>query len=112
MTWQGNDRRDRLPPNWTAIRARVFALHGDICHVCGEAGADGVDHVQPGDDHRLANLRPIHHHGPPYCHRGKSAQEGVAARAQLRLARYRPRERHPGAVRRDDDASDTQSHDG
>ena len=102
MTWQGSDRRDRLPPDWAAIRRRVFARYGHICHVCGQAGADGVDHVQAGDNNALANLRPIHHNQPPYCHRAKSAQEGVSARARLRLARYRPRERHPGAVRRED----------
>lgn len=33
-------RRDRL-------RAQVFTRDGDVCHICGQPGADTVDHVVP-----------------------------------------------------------------
>jgi 5-methylcytosine-specific restriction protein A len=75
----------------------VLRLYGDVCHICGESGTDAVDHVEPGDDHSPENCRPIHQDVPPFCHRYKSAQEGVAARAARRAARFRAPERHPGS---------------
>lgn len=96
MAWEGSDRRQRLPPDWqTRIVPAAFRLHGDICHVCGDPGADAIDHVIPGDDHSLPNLRPIHQDVPPYCHRHKSAAEGVEARRRIRDQRRRPPEPHP-----------------
>jgi len=98
--WEGHDRAKRLPASWHAQRQRILRNYGRICHVCGGAGADGVDHVRPGDDHSDANLRPIHHNVAPFCHRAKSSAEGgVAAgraRKQIVAARKRPEERHPG----------------
>lgn len=92
--WNGSRRVNRLPANWREqIRPRVFATYGDICHLCGLPGADVVDHVAAGDDHSLANLRPAH---DDPCHRRKSAQEGVQARAARRESIKRPAERHPG----------------
>lgn len=96
MAWAGSDRRDRLPANWPALRRHAMRVHRGQCHVCGERGSDAVDHVRAGDDHSPDNLRPIHQDVPPYCHRTKSAGEGVAARAELRAQRARPVERHPG----------------
>jgi 5-methylcytosine-specific restriction protein A len=100
--WSGSSRRVRLPREWHAQRARVLRDHGRICHVCGGPGADAVDHVVQGDDHSDANLRPIHHHVPPYCHRAKSSREGGQAEGRARAARLaarkRPQERHPGLV--------------
>lgn len=96
VAWTGSDRRDRLPRNWYALRREVMALHGAVCHVCGMTGSDAIDHLRAGDDHSVANLAPIHQDVPPYCHREKSAHEGVAARARLRAQRTRPPERHPG----------------
>lgn len=29
------------------LRAEVFARHGDVCHLCGQSGADTVDHLVP-----------------------------------------------------------------
>lgn len=95
MAWQDSTRASRLPTDWRARRARVMALHGTVCHVCGMPGADQVDHVQAGDDHSMGNLRPIH---DDPCHRLKSAREGVAARAELQGQRARPAEIHPGEV--------------
>lgn len=44
-------------------RARILA-RDDVCHLCGEPGADAVDHViavaNGGTDHP-ANLAPVHH---------------------------------------------------
>lgn len=96
MSWEGSDRAERLPADWSAVRADVMAAHGAVCHVCGLPGSDAVDHVRPGDDHSAANLAPIHQDVWPYCHRAKSAHEGVAARAELRAQRTRPVEKHPG----------------
>ena len=97
--WKGSDRRGRLPADWKAPRgtkAAVYALYGDICHLCGLPGADSIDHVTPGDDHSLENLRPAH---DDPCHRQKSAREGVEARARKRASIRRPPEPHPGLLR-------------
>lgn len=92
--WQGSQRVNRLPPGWYAkVRPLVFELYGNICHLCGRPGADIVDHVRPGDDHSLSNLRPAH---DDPCHRRKSAQEGVEARRRARESIKRPVEPHPG----------------
>jgi 5-methylcytosine-specific restriction enzyme A len=96
MPWNTSDRRNRLPAGWeTRIVPHVMRTHGHVCHVCHRPGADAVDHIRPGDDHRLENLAPIHQDVPPYCHRAKSAREGVDARTALRQARTRPAESHP-----------------
>lgn len=98
--WASSDRAARLPREWHAQRARVLRDHGRVCHVCGGPDADAVDHVQRGDDHSPANLRPIHDRVFPHCHRRKSAQEGAGASASARRARIAARkrepERHPG----------------
>jgi 5-methylcytosine-specific restriction endonuclease McrA len=90
--WAGSQRKDRLPANWySQIRPKVFARFGRTCHWCGRPGADDVDHLVPGDDHGIDNLRPIHSwRTPQRCHAYKSAAEGVAARR-----RDRPPEQHP-----------------
>lgn len=96
MAWKGSDRRARLPADWaTRIVPRVIRAHARRCHVCGGGGADAVDHIRRGDDHRLTNLAPIHQDVPPYCHREKTAREAVEARSAIRAARLRPPEPHP-----------------
>jgi 5-methylcytosine-specific restriction enzyme A len=97
MGWESSDRRQRLPSDWPARAAASMRTHNGVCHVCGQPGADAVDHIVPGDDHSPVNLAPIHQDVPPYCHRIKSAREGVQARAELRRRRTRPTEPHPGA---------------
>jgi len=93
VPWEGSSRRARLPADWQWRRRQVFAVHGDVCHVCELPGADEVDHVVAGDDHRLANLRPIHSwRTPQRCHVAKTAAEALAARPRL----HRDRESHPG----------------
>lgn len=80
--WSSSDRRSRLPVNWSTpggIRDQVFKAKGRRCKlnfvdICTKF-ATQVDHIVPGDDHRLDNLQPVC--GP--CHARKSAQEGAAA---------------------------------
>ncbi|MEU7217989.1 HNH endonuclease [Nocardia iowensis] len=60
--------------------------------------ASEVDHIRPGGDHSLSNLRAV----CTPCHGRKSAAEGAAAsvarRRELRTRRFRPAERHPGSL--------------
>jgi 5-methylcytosine-specific restriction enzyme A len=79
QAWAGSTRRQRLPRDWPQLRAAVLTRDGGVCHVCGGPGADEVDHVVPGDNHRLENLAAIHDRP---CHRRKSAREGNAARGR------------------------------
>ena len=90
--WASSTRKSRLPPNWPKIRAAILARDGGICHVCRLPGADQVDHVIAGDDHRDENLAAIH--GYP-CHQRKSSAEGHAHRPKTK----RPPEQHPGLLR-------------
>jgi hypothetical protein len=56
-----------------------------------------VDHIRPGDDHSLSNLRSL----CSYHHRIKSSQEGAAAKAAKQRAmnkRFRRDEQHPGLL--------------
>lgn len=76
----GNYRRERLPKDWAHRRRIILSRYDSVCHICGEPGADSVDHLESGDDHSLENLRPAHQNVPPYCHRSKTAQEGAQAR--------------------------------
>ena len=96
--WRSSTRRARLPKDWRRIRRQVFERDGWRCTVISDGArciefATDVDHVVPGDDHHLSNLRAscARHHAL------KSAAEGVGARARL-PQRRRPREQHPGLV--------------
>lgn len=101
--WQGSDRGSRLPKNWNQLCGLVHRRSGRRCEFplesggrCGAPANGGVDHIVPGDDHRLSNLRDTcsYHHGK------KSSAEGNAAKAAKRALRYRPTEEHPGLIRR------------
>lgn len=51
---------------WRRARAAILRT-STICWLCGEDGADSVDHVIPvalGGTNALSNLRPAHHHVP------------------------------------------------
>lgn len=98
-SWHGSTRRTRLPPHWsTVIVPRILARDHGLCHLCGEYGADTVDHVTAGDDHSDSNLAAVHDHAPPHCHRYKSSAEGNAARWAVR--EKRTPEQHPGLTNR------------
>ncbi|QMP84547.1 HNH endonuclease [Streptomyces phage Endor2] len=101
--WQNSNRRDRLPPDWFKIRARVLRRDG---HTCTHRDANGircadlatdVDHIRPGDDHSMENLRALcsWHHGQ------KSGAEGAAAKAanwRRQNQKFRRSEDHPGLL--------------
>lgn len=94
--WKGSDRRQRLPANWPTLRKRVYKRDGGMCVLCGAPGND-VDHIVPGDDHNMENLRLL----CTSCHKKKTAEEGGAAYAAKRRAinaRLRRTERHPGLL--------------
>ena len=62
--------------SWRRQRALLLAA-SDICHICGQPGADSVDHVIPlargGTDAR-SNTRPAH----MQCNRAKSDRDYAA----------------------------------
>jgi 5-methylcytosine-specific restriction protein A len=96
VSWQGSARKARLPEDWGPIRRDVLQRDGHRCRIRTEGctgRATEVDHLVPGDDHSLGNLRAA----CTTCHGRKSSAEGVAARARLRALRARPLERHPGS---------------
>lgn len=75
------------------IRPRILKRDDWICYVCGQPGADQVDHITPraeGGSDEDWNLAAIH--GTP-CHRDKTLAE--AARGRARMTRARPTRRHP-----------------
>jgi 5-methylcytosine-specific restriction protein A len=101
--WQGSDRRSRLPADWPKIRLRVLRRDGGQCTALTEAGercdstATDVDHIRPGDDHSMGNLRSL----CSWHHRQKSSREGAAAAHARRRAieqRFRRDEAHPGLM--------------
>ncbi|MEV6526876.1 HNH endonuclease [Longispora sp. NPDC051575] len=99
--WAGSDRRQRLPRDWPARRARILARDGWRCTAVTQfdercdAAADEVDHIRPGDDHRDHNLAAL----CTWHHAKKSAREGALAAYLARPPRRRPPERHPGEIR-------------
>ena len=83
--WQASTRKARLPKDWNTRRQIVFRKHQGICYLCGESGADTIDHIIPGDNHSIENLAPVHDRTPPHCHRKKTAQEATNARFNNRI---------------------------
>jgi 5-methylcytosine-specific restriction protein A len=102
--WRGSTRRTRLPADWWSICQQVRETYGDHCYLCGHDDARDTDHRTPGDDHSVANLRPICGIGCPQCkaeqrtpcHVAKSSREGGQAAQAARPKRQREPERHPG----------------
>lgn len=81
--WQGSTRRSRAAVSGSREQKRnrwIMRKHLGICHVCGQPGADQIDHVIPlaqdGPD-TADNLRPIH--AKP-CHQRKTQAEARAGR--------------------------------
>jgi 5-methylcytosine-specific restriction protein A len=81
--WSGHrGRRNRMRSGSREQRLNraVMELHEGRCHICGNYGADEVDHVVPlseGGSDGMDNRRPIH--SEP-CHRTKTAEEAARAR--------------------------------
>jgi 5-methylcytosine-specific restriction endonuclease McrA len=98
--WTSSRRKDGLPWNWNKIRVDVFRIKGRFCVQvredtglpCGAPATD-VDHIVPGPDHSIANLRPLCN----WHHRHKSSAEGGQARAAM-LAKKKPERRSPGLI--------------
>lgn len=62
---------------WRELRDRILR-DSDICHICGQPGADSVDHLVPvarGGTNDRSNLRPAHHNAGPRCNRVKGDRE-------------------------------------
>jgi 5-methylcytosine-specific restriction enzyme A len=76
-----------LPSDWNTRRLVVLKRDKGICYICGNEGADAVDHVVASDNHHLDNLKAIHDKVPPHCHRKKSSQEGLEALRGNRVKR-------------------------
>lgn len=95
MAWQNGVARTATA-EWKRTRNRILERDGGRCHVCGQLGADEVDHVVPvaeGGTDADQNLAAIHPHP---CHTRKTQEE--AARGRARKSRKRPREQHPGRL--------------
>lgn len=83
--WQSSNRNPRHSSSqrgygaeWRAARARVLEQAGGRCAICGQPGADEVDHITPkhmGGNDQPSNLRAVH----KVCHRAKSSAEGGRA---------------------------------
>lgn len=98
LTWYSSDRRNGLPKNWPALRKRILQRDNHRCQIRGPSclgTATDVDHVQRGNNHDESNLQSA----CSPCHKKKTSDESNARRKQLREARYRRPERHPGALR-------------
>ncbi len=59
-------------------RNRRLLKQSDVCHICGQPGADSIDHKVPiarGGTEDRHNLAPAHHNAPPHCNRLKGDRE-------------------------------------
>jgi 5-methylcytosine-specific restriction protein A len=103
--WVGRTRTHDLPPDWRhVIVPRILLRDKGICYLCGAPGADAVDHVNPGNDHRDNNLAAVHERTPPHCHRRKTSIEGLLGyaekwRGESEIPGRWPGEKHPGMAR-------------
>ena len=74
--------------DWLKLTRYITTRDRGLCHVCGRPGATEVDHVVPlwkfltglatGNPDAPSNLAAIH---ADTCHKGKTAQESVEAKA-------------------------------
>ena len=66
------------PPNWDRDRQTVLERDRGICYLCGNPGADTVDHVisqARRGPNRLDNYAAVHDRAFPHCHRAKTNRE-------------------------------------
>ena len=80
VAWAGSTRSSRLPSNWQRIRQQVLTRDHHTCQACHGTRCGNrrleVDHIDRGDDHRLANLQTLGHD----CHVAKTTAEAAEAR--------------------------------
>ena len=98
MAWTTSDRRDRLPDDWALRRIRVLRRDAYRCQARDSQGipcevrGNQVDHIEPGDNHDLANLQTL----CEWHHKQKTAAEAAAARrAKGYPTQKRASEDHP-----------------
>lgn len=68
---------------WRALREEILERDGYLCYLCGDPGADTVDHivsVAAGGSDDVDNLAAVHDRNPPHCHRTKTRRERSAGR--------------------------------
>lgn len=87
IPYYGSTRKERLPRDWSTRRQVVLRRDKAICYLCGEGGADTVDHVIAGDDHALENLKAVHDRVAPHCHRYKTSNDAHQAKQAQRIRR-------------------------
>lgn len=105
--WNDSARKDSLPADWPQRVAAVRARSGGRCEWkinpaagnyrrCPNTADGGVDHYKGRHYHELDGLRDscATHHGR------KSSREGNDAKAARKALRLRPKEEHPGMIRR------------
>ncbi len=62
------------------LRQKVFSTYGDICWLCGQEGADTIDHlvmVVHGGSNTIDNLRPAHGRKSAFCVGNFSRRRGL-----------------------------------
>jgi len=93
--WRGSTRRERLPTDWHRLRVAVLKRADNRCQLqivgCTEVAAE-VDHIVPGDDHRLINLQAC----CKSCHKKKTVFENKARSVKKMELKKRPVDGHPG----------------
>lgn len=86
MSRQQSPHRHGRP--YRRARTQMFAIYGDLCHLCGHPGARSADHLtpisvwpgQPVDPHLM---RPAHGiEGCPTCARKCNTERGAGPLAQ------------------------------
>nr|DAP09027.1 MAG TPA: HNH endonuclease bacteriophage, HNH Endonuclease, DNA.52A [Caudoviricetes sp.] len=101
MAWATSTRRDRLPKDWPNIRAKIIRRARGMCEAtdhdprCNGKGTE-VDHITPGDNHSLNNLRLLN----TFCHRKVTAEYNTRRRRERAAMRKRPSEPHPGKIQK------------
>lgn len=102
--WAGSTRKARLPADWPQRCQLARQIYGTACYLCGHPDASDTDHLVPGGDHSIANLRPACGQHCRWCaaeqrtpcHLAKSSAEGGRAMRAAQPRRQRPPEQHPG----------------
>jgi len=105
--WAGSTRKETLPADWPQRCAAIHERSGGRCEWkinpaagnytrCKNPANGGVDHWKGRLYHELDGLRDsCHEH-----HAKKSSREGAEAKAAKAASRYRPKEEHPGMIKR------------